>query len=103
MRLPGHLIEKDPQSIEPQGFDWTAYLAELDAAETVTTSTWSITPSESPASLTISGETIVQGGLRTKATLAGGTLGARYTVTNHIVTSSGVEDDRSFFVKVVQR
>ncbi len=99
MRQPGQLIQKDPDSIEPQGFDWTEYLAEIDDAEQVVTSTWTV----SPSSLTLSGSTIVTGGLRTKVTLADGDVGVKYIVTNHIITTSGVEDDRSFSVKVVER
>lgn len=94
-RRPGGLITKDPSSIEPQGFDWTLYLAEL-GADTIVTSTYVATPT----GLTLSGASIVTGALKTRITLAGGIVGQRYVVTNHIVTSSGVEDDRSFVVLV---
>lgn len=93
------MIRKDPESIEPQGFDWTSFLAELGEGEMVSSSSWSVTGS----GLELSGSTIVSGNLKTVVTLTGGTPGRKYRVTNHIVTSSGVEDDRSFFVLIEDR
>lgn len=95
------LLVKDPSSKEPRGFDWTAFLAELADDETITTSTWSIGGPDSD--LTIVTNSIVEGSRKTQLVLSGGTVGKRYTVTNSIVTSSGVEDDRSFRVLVQQR
>jgi hypothetical protein len=90
-------FEKDPQSIEPRGFDWTSYLAEIGSGETIQTSTWS----RSPSTLTLSGASIVTGGKKTQVMLSGGVLSVKYTVTNHIVTTpSGVEDDRSITVYI---
>ncbi len=104
MRRPGDLIEKDPDSVEPQGFDWTAYLAELGTGVTVQSSTWSVSTIVGDAApLTLSNASIVPGGLRTQVTLAAGSAGRKYTLTNHITTSSGPVDDRSFKVLVVQR
>ena len=95
-RSPGDLILKDPASTEPQGFNWTAYLAELGAGVTISVSTYAVTP----ASLTLSGAAIGPGGLTTTVNLSSGTLGLKYTVTNHITTTSGVIDERSFDVLV---
>jgi hypothetical protein len=104
MRAPGDLILHDPSAIEPEGFDWTAYLLELDAAATVSASTWTVSTVAGDASpMTLSGPAIVAGSLKTQVTLNAGTVGYRYTVTNHITTSTGVQDDRSFKVLVVQR
>ncbi len=102
-RRPGQLIVKDPSSIEPQGFDWTDFLAELGAGVLISTSTWTITGPDSV--LTVANDSIVTGSLKTKAFLSAGTLGARYTVTNRIVTNSipAVTDDRSFQVLIQQR
>jgi hypothetical protein len=49
--------------------------------------------------------TVLSGRVQTQAFLQGGTVGFRYTVTNHIVTNStvAVVDDRSFKVIVQQR
>lgn len=98
-RKAGYLIEKGPASIEPQGFDWTNYLAELGAGVTISTSTYAV----SPSSMTLSGASIVTGNLKTVVTLNGGSLGGYYTVTNQIATSNGVVDERSFYVQVVNR
>jgi hypothetical protein len=101
-RLPGELILKDPAADEPQGFDWTDYLAELGAV-TITTSTWTITGAD--AVLTYHDASIVAGSLKTQAYFAAGTLGTRYTVTNTIVTNSAptVTDERSFDVLIQNR
>jgi hypothetical protein len=102
-RKPGDLILKDPSSDEPQGFDWTAWLLELGAGVTITTSTWTISGSD--AVLTKHDETIVAGNLKTQLYLAAGTLGVQYTITNRVVTNSSpvVTDDRSFYVLVQNR
>jgi len=104
MRRPGDLIQKDPASIEPQGFDWTTYLLELGVGVIVSTSTWAITTIVGDASpMTLSGAAILVGSLKTQVTLTAGSVGSKYTVTNHITTSTGVVDERSFKVLVVQR
>ena len=103
-RSPGDLILKDPASTEPQGFDWTLWLAELGAGVTISTSTWAVSTIVGDAApLTVDDETIVAGSLKTQVTLEAGSVGRRYTVTNHVTTSTSVEDERSFRVLVVQR
>jgi len=103
-RRPGDLIQKDPSSIEPQGFDWTTYLAELGALVIISASTWTVSTIVGDAApMTLSGDAIVTGSLKTQVTLTAGSVGYKYTVTNHITTSSGVQDERSFKVLVVQR
>lgn len=99
-RKPGDQITKDPDSIEPQGFDWTDWLEELGDSVTISTSTWAVSPT---GGITLSGDSIITGSLKTQVTLTGGTVHRRYTVTNRIVTSSGVHDDRSFVVLVTER
>jgi hypothetical protein len=98
-RRPGDLITKDPNSDEPQGFDWTAWLAELGASVEILTSTWTITGPDSVLT-SHDGSLVLVGGLKlkTQVYLAAGTLGGRYTVTNRVVTNSSpaVTDDRSF-------
>jgi hypothetical protein len=95
----GDLVIKDPDaSAWPKGIDWTDYLANIDAAETVATSAWVVTGSDS--ALTTASGSIVNGSKKTQIKFSAGTLGVRYTVTNSIVTSSGVHDDRSFYVLI---
>jgi len=93
------LFQKDPDSTEPFGFDWTDYLAEIGASETISTSTWSVTPS----GLTLASGSIVTGSKKTQIKASGGSVGTRYTVTNRIVTSSSYTDDRSFIVIGAER
>lgn len=98
---PGDLILKDPDSTIPLGFDWTSWLAEFAGTETIATSTWTITGSDSV--LTSSSPSIVTGSLKTQAKFAAGTLGVRYTVTNRVVTTpSSYTDDRSINVLIQQ-
>ncbi len=97
------LIEKDPNSIEPQGLDWTDYLAELGASVGIDSSTWTVsTITDDAAPLTLSDDSIVTGDRKTSVFLTGGTEGSRYTVTNRIITDSvpPVTDDRSFLVLI---
>lgn len=103
MRKPGSLIMKDPSSDEPQGFDWTAWLAELGVGVAISTSTWTISGSD--AALTKHDESIVAAGLKTQAYFAAGTLGKKYTIVNHVVTNSSpaVTDERSFQYLVQNR
>jgi|ERR1043166_9823988 len=91
---------KDPGATIPQGFDWTTYLAALGAGVTIANSSWSRTGPDT--ALTLSSPSIVTGAVKTQVLLVGGTLGARYTVTNRITTSStpAVIDERSFDVLI---
>lgn len=92
-------IEKDPNaSAWPRGVDWTAYLANIDPAETISASTWAVTGTD--AILTTSSPSIVTGLKKTQVRLSAGTPGVVYTVTNSITTSSGVHDDQSFLVLI---
>jgi hypothetical protein len=102
-RQPGDLITKDPAADEPQGFDWTAWLLELGAGVTISTSTWTITGAD--AVLTKHDPSVLVGNLKTQVYLAAGTVGTRYTVTNQVVTNSSppVTDERSFTVLVQNR
>lgn len=103
MKLPGDLIQKDTNSDEPYGFDWTAWLAELGSGVQIQTSTWTITGPDGV--LTKHDETIVVGGLKAQAFFAGGTANKTYMVTNRVVTNSSptVTDERSFQVFVTHR
>lgn len=98
----GGLCVKDPEATAwPKGIDWTTYLAALDAAETISTSTWAVDGPD--AELETASPSIVTGSKKTQVKLSGGTVGALYTVTNSIVTSSGVVDDRSFQVLIEEQ
>lgn len=102
IRKVGETVPKDPDSTEPYGIDWTAYLAELGGAVLVGTSEWEVSPA---GELTLTNQTIVSGSKKTQVTLSGGVVGKTYTVRNRIETNSipVVIDDRSFYVQVKQR
>jgi hypothetical protein len=98
----GDLLVKDPSAASwPKGIDWTDYLAEISASETISTSAWTISGADS--SLANAADSIVTGSKKTQIKLSGGTTGVRYTVTNQIVTSSSITDERSFYVLVQDR
>jgi uridine phosphorylase len=92
---------KDPESIEPYGFDWTQWLAEFEGSELIVASTWEIAGPDTM--LVIDDSSIVTGSLKTQVICRAGTLGANYTVTNHVTTTSGYRDDRSFLLAIRQR
>lgn len=87
---------KDPQAKLPYRGNWAAWLAK-EGDDTIATSSWSIVPDGVTADNQSKDDTT------TTVRLSGGTAGVRYTVTNHIVTAGGLEDDRSFILDVRQR
>lgn len=84
---------KDPSAVLDYQVDWSAWLA---AAETISTSTWTV-----PNGITADSDSHTT----TTATiwLSAGTVGTTYTLTNHIVTSAGRIDDREITVKIRNR
>ena len=103
MKQPGDLVQKDTNSDEPYGFNWTAWLEELGEGVQISNSVWTIAGPD--AVMTKHDETIVTGGLKTQAFFAAGTSNTKYTVTNRVTTNSSpaVTDERSFQVYVTQR
>jgi hypothetical protein len=101
MSLPtGSTVIKDPSATQwAKGIDWTDYCAERST--TISSSTWAIAGPDS--NLTVVTSSIVTGSLKTQLKLSGGTVGARYTVTNAITTAVGGVDHRSFIVLVQDR
>lgn len=101
MSLPtGSTVTKDPDATSwIKGIDWTDYCDERTA--TISSSAWDITGPDS--SLTVASSSIVTGSVKTQVKLSGGTIGARYTVTNAATFSVGGVDHRSFIVYVQDR
>lgn len=83
--------EKDPTEKKDYAVDWSKHLG---AGETITTSTWSISPSGLTQSQASSTNTVAT------LWLSSGTVGVEYRVTNHVVTNQGREFERSFVVNV---
>lgn len=102
---PRDLVVKDPSASQVYIMDWDT--ANLAAAVTITTSTWTITaikPS-GDTGLTKDNPSIRSGSRKTQVRLIGGTLGARYEVTNTIVTNESPTQtkERSFVVSIEQQ
>ena len=85
---------KDPQAVLDYAFDWSDWLAE---SESVISATVTMTPT----GLTKPSQSII--GDRVVFWLSGGTVGATYTVTCHVTTNQGRQEDRTMKVTVRQR
>lgn len=88
--------DKDPDSVRPYGFDWSAFLAGL--SDTISTSVWTVVPT---------GELAVDSDTNTTTTttvwLSAGTAGGVYRLTNRITTAGGATFDRSAKLNVKER
>lgn len=99
------LALKDPQAVLNYSVRWHEWLG---SGETISASTWSITGPESPIALAVDSDTIgdytgqspILSNTVATVIISGGTAGVTYTLTNHIITSEGIEDDRSITIKV---
>jgi hypothetical protein len=80
---------EDPSQVLDYTVDWSAWLA---PSETITVSTWS---AGSPVVVQGSPAPSINGG-RVTVWLSGGVVGQSATVVNHITTSQGRQDSRSF-------
>lgn len=95
------MVEHDPASELPWGFDWTEFLAELGDGVTIEDSEWAIDGPD--AALEVSSPGVVGDELLTEAMFRGGTLHETYIVTNTITTNTGVVEPASFFIRVVRK
>lgn len=84
---------KDPDEIIDFQVDWSARLEE---GETIVTSTWAITGSDS----VLTEEDSEIDDESTVIWLSSGTLGVRYLLTNRITTSDGRTMDQSGYLKI---
>lgn len=97
----GGLTTKDSGSAEFFILDWDAET--LAASVTISTSTWSISGPDSV--LTSANASILTGDRKTQVKLSAGTAGAKYTVTNQIVTNESPSQtlERSFKVLIEEQ
>lgn len=86
---------KDPQATLDYVIDWTSWLA---TGETITAFTVTV-----PTGLTQATPAPSSTGTVVTVWLAGGTAGQRYTVTVHVTTSAGRQDDRSIQILAQDR
>ena len=83
---------KDPDAVLDYEWDWAAWLgADTIASHTVTAS----------AGLTVDSTEATDTAVT--VWLSGGTVGQTYSVTCHVVTAAGREDDRTVTVTVMER
>ena len=80
---------KDPAAILDYEINWSDWLGEL----TIETSTWTV-PSDLSQVLDENTDTTAL------VRISGGTDRLNYEVTNHIVASNGMEDERSITISV---
>ena len=91
--MPRSFVE-DPDALLDYEWDWAAWLgADTIASHTVTAAAGLTVVSSSATS------TAVTAWLR----INGGSVGASYAVTCHIVTAAGREDDRTLTITVQER
>lgn len=93
---------KDPQAVVDYTFDWDdGYLdSSSSPVETISTSTWTISPADSPG-LTVSSNS--KTGTTTTAFFTGGVVGQVYQAVNRIVTTGGRTDERTCVLRVEER
>jgi hypothetical protein len=85
---------KDVDAVLDYGVDWSIW---LESGDTISSSTWTITPSSITTDSTENTTT------QAKIWLSGGTVGTTYTATNRIVTNEGRTQDQSIYIKVVHK
>lgn len=82
----------DPTAVLDYAINWASW---LQTGETITASTWTV-----PAGITQTTPAPSFTATTTTIWLTGGTIGATYRVTNHVTTSGGRQDERSFDVTI---
>ena len=90
---------KDPDASLPFGFDWSSWVTTGDSVASCTVSVTSPSGDGSPIT---AGTPSVSSNI-SSAVLSAGTAGNSYTVTFRVTTASGYIDDRSIFIRVVNR
>jgi hypothetical protein len=88
-------FQKDPDAVLDYKIDWTDW---LEAAETI--SDHVITES---TGITVDSSSLTDSGKSVTVWLSGGETGSDYTVTCHVTTSAGRQDDRTITILVRDR
>lgn len=83
---------KDPDALLEYQWDWAAWLA----GDTITSHTVTV-----PTGLTKSSTSATSTAVT--AWLSGGTVDQRYSVTCHVLTAAGREDDRTITLTIAER
>lgn len=88
------VYKKDPNAVLDYTFDWTAYLT--PTGDAISSVTWVLTSGITKASQSNSTTTAT-------AFVSGGVAGNVETLTCRIVTTGGRTDDRSIYLKIIDR
>ena len=100
----GSIKTKDPDAVLYYKFDWaslsngTGDSDWLASGETI--SSFTIT---ADSGITVLGSSLDDSNTSVVVRLSGGTVPAVYEIVCHIVTSNGNEDDRTMFIKMVEK
>lgn len=85
---------KDPDAVLDYSIDWSDWLPDTD---TITASTYTVV-SDAADAVVVDDSSFTT--TTTTVWLTGGVVGTKYTVTNHITTSAGRQDDRSLTISI---
>lgn len=85
---------KDPDAVLDYSIDWSDWLPDTD---TITASTYTVA-SDAADAVVVDDSSFTT--TTTTVWLTGGVVGTKYTVTNHITTSAGRQDDRSLTISI---
>lgn len=97
----GSWIAKDPQAQLIYSMDWTEWLV---SGDTLSSATYALqVRANDPQPLVKESQGLSAGSNLTYVELSGGQVGKVYTVTATITTANGLEDRRSFRIKVENR
>ena len=88
--------EMDPDAVLDFVIDWSDF---LPADDTIETSTWTSLNEE----LVVDSNSHTDTAATVWLSMTAGVPSAKYTVTNHIVTTDGREDDRSLTIKCKEK
>lgn len=89
----GFQAVQDPQAVIQRTFDWSAWLS---TGETITSATVTADTGFTVSGVTHDDTTVTFFG-------EGGTVGERYKVTCHVVTTAGEENDDTLTIRVIER
>jgi len=87
---------KDPEAVLDYEFNWLPWLG----TDTITNSSWAITPSGSGGIL---GSSESNTTTTARVFVEGGDVGDEYTLTNTIVTTGSRTDERSIKIRIQER
>lgn len=90
------VVVKDPEDIRDTGIDWNKKGFLTTRETTISASNWDV-----PEGLVADGDSKTD--TTTVVRLSGGTVGERYTITNHVTLANGEEFDRSIRIDVKER